>query len=115
MKLHEDTHFSAGDHNAICDVCGRKYKSSDLRKRWDGLLVCKRDWEVRHPQDYVRARKDKITPNKLRPKDDTNFIRPACTTRSAVAGIAIAGCAIAGFSGTVGSTLPAGTFSGSGL
>lgn len=43
-----------GDWNATCDVCGFKYKASDLQERWDGLMVCDEDWEERHPQDFLR-------------------------------------------------------------
>ena len=43
-----------GNYNAICEVCGFKYKASKLKKRWDGLMVCKEDWEVRHPSDYYK-------------------------------------------------------------
>lgn len=43
-----------GDWNAICDVCGFKKKASELRKRWDGLMVCEDDWETRHPSDLYR-------------------------------------------------------------
>lgn len=34
-----------------CDVCGFQYKMRDLRKRWDGLIVCKWDYEEKHPRD----------------------------------------------------------------
>ena len=47
-----------GDYNAICDSCGRKFKASMMLKRWDGLFVCKEDWEVRHPQLNIRVRGD---------------------------------------------------------
>lgn len=47
-----------GDNNAICQICGRKYKASQLRKRWDGFLACKDDWHPRQPQDFVRGVKD---------------------------------------------------------
>jgi hypothetical protein len=30
------------------------------KRRWDGLIVCPKDFEHRHPQDFVRARADKI-------------------------------------------------------
>lgn len=43
-----------GNWNAICDVCGFKLKASQLKKRWDGLMVCVEDFEVRHPSDYYR-------------------------------------------------------------
>ena len=50
-----------GNWNAICDSCGRKYKATSLRKRWDGLMVCEEDWEVRHPQDFIKVQKEKIS------------------------------------------------------
>lgn len=49
--------------NALCDVCGFKKKSFELRKRWDGMYCCPTCWEARHPQDFLRARKE--TSNRL--------------------------------------------------
>ncbi len=46
------------EYNALCDVCKFKFKASELRQRWDGLMVCKWDWESRHPQDFYRAISD---------------------------------------------------------
>jgi hypothetical protein len=46
------------EYNALCDVCKFKYKASQLRLRWDGLQVCKWDWEQRHPADFYRGRND---------------------------------------------------------
>lgn len=46
------------DYNALCDSCGFKYKASELFLRWDGLNVCKWDWEQRHPLDFYRTRND---------------------------------------------------------
>lgn len=45
-------------YNVICDVCGFKFKASMLRKRWDGLMVCKHDFEMRHPMDFYTTRND---------------------------------------------------------
>jgi len=45
-----------GDWNGLCQVCGMKFKASDLRRRWDGLLVCSDDYELRHPMDYFKPR-----------------------------------------------------------
>ena len=47
-----------GSFNAICDVCGLKFKGSELSRRWDGMMVCKWDYEPRHPQEFVRAVQD---------------------------------------------------------
>jgi hypothetical protein len=51
-----------GDYNAICDVCGFQYKASQLRRRWDGVMVCQTDFETRHPQDLIRSRRERPAP-----------------------------------------------------
>lgn len=89
-------YFALGQWNAICDRCGRKFKSSRLRPTWDGLMVCERDWEPRHPQDFVRAPPPERLPEWVRP--DITSSGDVCTTegRSAVPGSAIPGCSIPG-------------------
>ena len=47
--------WDRGDWDAICDSCGRKFKASKLKMRWDGLMTCQQDWEPRQPQDFVRG------------------------------------------------------------
>lgn len=49
------TYFRKGGYNVICDRCGFEFKSFQVRKTWDGLIVCKEDWEPRHPQDLIRV------------------------------------------------------------
>ena len=51
-----------GDYNGLCDVCGFKYKFSQLRLRWDGLYTCKEDWNPRQPQDFVKGIADPAPP-----------------------------------------------------
>ena len=68
------TVYSSGDWNAICDVCGRRYKDTDLRKRWDGLIVCPQDYEERQPQDFVRARADQMAVPWSRPEGQDTFV-----------------------------------------
>lgn len=91
------TYASVGDWNAICDVCGFKFKASQMRKRWDGLMVCRADYEVRHPQELRRAITENISVPWSRPQQQPVFIA-VCTVEglSAVAGRAMAGCSIAG-------------------
>jgi hypothetical protein len=61
------TYYKSGDWNITCDVCSKKIKASESRKRWDGFIVCRDDYEERQPQDFVRARLDRITVPYTRP------------------------------------------------
>ena len=50
-------HYVHGQWNVICDSCGWKKKSGEVRRRWDGLVVCADTcWETDHPQKYLRVR-----------------------------------------------------------
>ena len=62
------TYFKKGDWNAICDRCGFEFKASQLKKTWDGYYVCKDDWEPRHPQDFLRGKKDDQSVEWTRPE-----------------------------------------------
>ena len=67
-------HLVLGDWNVLCDSCGRKYKASELTQRWDGLMCCDDDWEIRQPQDFVRRVPDiQIAPS-LRPEPADSFV-----------------------------------------
>jgi hypothetical protein len=68
------SNWSNGGWLTICDACGRKFKESELRKRWDGLMVCRNDWEVRQPQDYVRGVADIQAPPYVRPEQKDRFL-----------------------------------------
>jgi hypothetical protein len=84
-----------GDWNAICDVCGFKYKASELKKRWDNLMVCSKDYEHRHPQLYIHVSPDSSNLPWTRQEPEDLFLDPvACTLEGnqGVAGIGIAGC-----------------------
>lgn len=54
-------YYVSGEFNLVCDVCSKKIKAHEAKQRWDGFIVCTDDYEVRHPQDFVRAKQDKIT------------------------------------------------------
>lgn len=74
--------YKAGDHWVICDSCGFKVRASDTRMRWDGLRVCMADWETRHPQDYVRGKRDRQSVPNPRPEPPDNFIDPGDVTEA---------------------------------
>ena len=67
-------YYKVGDWNLICDSCGKKIKASHSRHRWDGFIVCDSCFEHRHPQDFVRAKLDKITVPFSRPRSEDVFI-----------------------------------------
>lgn len=75
------SYYAKGDANAICDECGIQFKHSQLRRRWDGAMVCSDDWEPHHPQDFVKAgRISKPIPN-ARPEGEDVFLEPGDVTR----------------------------------
>lgn len=51
-----------GGHWTNCDICGSDVRAKDAKTTWDNKTVCPKDWERRHPQDFVKAKQDKITP-----------------------------------------------------
>lgn len=67
-------YYNSGDHNVTCDVCSRKIKMLQAKSRWDGFLVCHDCYEERHPQDFVRARQDKISVYITRPIPPLVFV-----------------------------------------
>jgi hypothetical protein len=62
-------------YNVICDVCGFKYKNTEVRKRWDGLIVCEADYETRNILDFYKPKNDVHTLPFTRPEtgDDGAF------------------------------------------
>lgn len=71
------TYFKRGSHNIICDVCGGKFKFSEVRKRWDGLIVCANDFETDHPQKYIRVRESGLAVPVIRDRPEDVFV-PYC-------------------------------------
>ena len=66
-------YYVSGQHNVTCDVCSRKIKAGISKQRWDGFRVCPSCYETRHPQDFVRARQDKISVSFSRPIPTLTF------------------------------------------
>ncbi len=49
----------------ICDVCGFRYKLSELKKNSYGMMVCKKDYEgkydkLSHPQNRIARVTDDV-------------------------------------------------------
>lgn len=92
------TFFKSGTWNAICDICGMKYKMSELQKNWAGLVVCHKDFEQDHPQKYIRVRESGLSVPVIRDRPEDLFVEgPVCDyiTSSGLADFTVADCAVA--------------------
>ena len=67
-------YYKAGEWNITCDRCSKKTKADEIKKEWTGFLVCPVCFEYRHPQDFVRARQDKISVPFTRPRPVDVFV-----------------------------------------
>lgn len=94
-------YLELGNWNALCDSCGRKFKANQLKRRWDGLMVCEEDYELRHPSDFLRVQRERIAVPFARPYPEEDTFIPVpyiCTPEGSLAipWFAVAGCALAG-------------------
>lgn len=67
-------YLKRGSHNVICDRCGIKYKADELKKEWQGYMVCATCFEPRHPQDLIRSVRDHKPKAYYRPEPEPDFI-----------------------------------------
>lgn len=63
-----------GNWKVVCHVCGFQFPSGEIRKRWDGLLVCEKDYEMRHPQTLIRIRPETAVPDFVSDEGTDNFV-----------------------------------------
>lgn len=88
------TYFKKGSYNICCDVCNKKVKSTEIKKRWDGLMVCPEDFEHDHPQKYIRVRSDGVAVPVIRERGEgVNLLVCNVITSSAYADYSTADCA----------------------
>lgn len=88
----------AGQNWVECQRCGLDYRRKDIRREWTGAIVCKTCWEPRHPQDFVRARRDRIAA-----PGPSNTAASYSTTAAAGSSEIPAGTFAVGFTGSLGS------------
>ena len=69
-------YFKLGDWNVICDVCGKKLKSSDSVLSYDNLIVCKEDLDEKHPQESrnIIGRQKPLPKGRVRPEATDTFV-----------------------------------------
>jgi hypothetical protein len=61
-------------------VCGLKFYGSELRKNYRGMMVCKDDFETRHPQESIKVKKERIKVQDPRPQTEDRFLEPGEVT-----------------------------------
>lgn len=76
-----EDYYKEGDWNAVCSMCGRKRKGSELVRNWQGQWRCPEHNEPRHPQDFVKAKADLQTVPFDQPGTmaNTSFVGGFCT------------------------------------
>lgn len=57
------------DYLVVDDESGEVRYRSELRKRWDGLLVQRKGWETRQPQEFVQPGNDPTVPTEIRAEE----------------------------------------------
>lgn len=67
----KNDYYKHGDQNAYCDVCGFKFKLSDMLDRWDGMKVDQACWEPRHPRDLPPPQRAEAPPQQGTGDEDT--------------------------------------------
>jgi len=80
-------------YKMACMRCGFWFPSTELKKEWTGLYVCRDDWESRHPQTLMKVHGEKAFPD-IVSKDGTDTFITYCdvSTRSAYADLGTADC-----------------------
>ena len=87
-----------GNWKVACHVCGFWYPSSDIKRRWDGVLTCPKDFETKHPQLTIKLREETAVPAFASKEPDNPQFVGTCTLAgsSCFSGMAKAGCAKTG-------------------
>jgi len=88
----QTTYYKSGSWNVVCDVCGWYFKSDQIKKRWDGLLVCSKDWEMDHPQKYLKVRETGMAVPFIREPNDEFLLVCNIITSSGYADMGVADC-----------------------
>lgn len=83
-----------GTWRAICDRCGFEFPSDELKETWEGFMVCKNDYETKHPLLDIKIKPERVAPPWTRPEGEDRFIL-ICNiiSSSAYTGLAVADCA----------------------
>lgn len=70
MYADNDYYFRSGSHNVICDKCARKLKSHEVKKTYDGFMMCSVCWYPQHPTEYMHIPTENVFPRFIRPNQE---------------------------------------------
>jgi ribosome-binding protein aMBF1 (putative translation factor) len=73
-------YYLSGEFNLTCDRCSKKIKAHQAKHEWTGFIVCGDCYETRHPQDFVKAKTDRITVPFTRPIPPLVFVNTSYGT-----------------------------------
>ena len=79
-------------YKMACMRCGFWFPSTEIRKEWTGLYVCKADWETRHEQTLMKVHGEKAFPDIVSKDQDTYIGICTVATNSAYADLGTADC-----------------------
>jgi len=65
------------NHLVICDIDGMRYPSNEMRTQWDGLVVHKKNYTSRHPQDLIKSIPDDTSVSPVRMEAADVFVSGA--------------------------------------
>ncbi len=99
IKTRNNHRYDPNHWIVICDRCGVRRDSSEMRKEWQGFLVCLTCYEDRHPllDEGKYQRPETKIPNPTRPESSSIFIS-SCTQLGSqgIIGYGIIGCMVIG-------------------
>ena len=65
---HRKARYVKGDYLIEDDISGEIIRKSQAKKLWNGNLCSKDSFEIRNPQDFIRAREERTAPQQVRPR-----------------------------------------------
>lgn len=85
-------YWAPGQNNVYCQVCNKKMKAFEAKRKYDNLTVCSDCWNPRHPQEYAADIRPELPPSIIAVSNEV--IVPQCDIYSsqAIPGIGIPGC-----------------------
>lgn len=63
-------HFVPGANLVWCQVCAKKVRSFELKRRYDNVLCCEWCWNPRHPQEYPAKIRPELPPVLIAPEPE---------------------------------------------